>query len=278
MVFVLFSYIGTEVISVTAAESEDPVNDIPRAARAMVLRLALFYILAILVMVTVVPWTVTAQGGDLTASPFVKVFTGAGIPAAATIMNFVVLTAALSSANTNLYLTTRMLHSLAEHGLAPRWASRLSASGVPRLALAFSGIGMLLATVLSWNQQSGAYLALFGISVFAALIVWILILVTHMAFRIKRERLGLPPSPVRLWGAPVTSGLVIVFLAGVLWSTTRIEGLDPAWQFGLPFFAALIVAYLVIRRMDGGRHLHGDNDVLALELRQRELDREVSQT
>jgi amino acid transporter, AAT family len=164
---------------------------------------------------------------------------------------------------------------LAEHGLAPRWASRLSASGVPRLALAFSAIGMLLATVLSWNQQSGAYLALFGISVFAALVVWILILATHMAFRVKRARLGLPPSPIRLWGAPVTSGLVIVFLVGVLWSTTQIEGLDPAWKFGLPFFLALVVSYLVIRRIDGGRHLHADHNVLAQELRLRDLDREA---
>ncbi len=272
MVFALFSFIGTEVVSVTAAESEDPAHDIPRAARAMVLRMALFYILAILVMVTVLPWTVTAQGGEVIASPFVKVFAGAGIPAAATIMNFVVLTAALSSANTNLYLTTRMLHSLAAHRLAPRWAGRLSTSGVPRLALLLSGTGMLIATVLSWNEDSQAYLVLFGISIFAAIVVWILILLTHMAFRAKRRKLGLPPSPVRLWGAPLTSGLVVLTLAGVLWSTTAIDGLDPAWQFGLPFFLVLILIYLVVRRLDGGRHLHEDHNVLTAEMRERGLD------
>jgi AAT family amino acid transporter len=267
MVFVLFSYIGTEVVSVTAAESENPTRDIPRAARAMVLRLALFYILAILVMVVVVPWTVTAQGGNLQASPFVKVFDGAGIPAAATVMNFVVLTAALSSANTNLYLTTRMLHSLAAHGLAPQWTGRLSGSGVPRLALLLSGTGMLVATVLSWNQNSKAYLMLFGVSVFAALGVWILILLTHLTFRWRRKQLGLPPSPVRLWGAPFTPVVVILFLAAVMVSTTRIEGLDPAWQFGVPFFVLLAVIYLVVRRFGGGRHLHEDHSVLAVELR-----------
>lgn len=272
MVFALFSYIGTEVVSVTAAESEDPAHDIPRAARAMVLRMALFYILAILVMVTVLPWTVTAQGGEeVTASPFVTVFSSAGIPAAATIMNFVVLTAALSSANTNLYLTTRMLHSLAAHRLAPRWTGRLSAKGVPRLALLLSGTGMLVATVLSWDQESQAYLVLFGISIFAAIVVWILILLTHMAFRVKRRRLGLPPSPVRLWGAPLTSGVVVLSLAGVLWSTTAIEGLDPAWQFGLPFFLLLTLVYVVIRRLDGGRHLHEDHNVLTAEMRERGL-------
>jgi amino acid transporter, AAT family len=276
MVFVLFSYIGTEVVSVTAAESANPTRDVPRAARAMVLRLALFYILAVLVMVTVVPWTVTAQGGDLTASPFVTVFASAGIPAAAAIMNFVVLTAALSSANTNLYLTTRMLHSLAQHRLAPAWTGRLSSSGVPRAALLLSAVGMLVAIVLSWNQDSGAYLALFGISIFAALVVWILILVTHTAFRVRRRRLGLPASPVRLWGAPATPALVIVFLAGVLLSTTQIDGLDTAWQAGVPFFVVLVLVYLGIRRARGGAVDDTDN-VLEAELAARRRDEQVGE-
>ena len=248
MVFVLFSYIGTEVVSVTAAESKNPERDVPRAARAMVLRLGLFYVLAILVVVLVVPWTVTAQGGKISASPFVKVFESAGISAAAGIMTFVVLTAALSSANTNLYLTTRMLHSLAEHRLAPRWTGRLNAAGVPRNALVLSAIGMIIATVLSANDSSQAYVALFGISVFAAIVVWLLILATHAAFRIKRRRHGLPESPVRLWGAPVTSGIVAAFLLAVLCSTYVIDGLDPAWQFGLPFFALLVIVYLVMKK------------------------------
>ncbi|WP_116203378.1 amino acid permease [Amycolatopsis circi] len=247
MVFVLFSYIGTEVVSVTAAESENPTRDIPRAARAMVVRLAIFYVAAMLIVVLVVPWTVTGEGGSITASPFVRVFQAAGVPAAATIMNFVVLTAALSSANTNLYLTTRMLHSLAEHRFAPSWAGRLTRSGVPRNALVLSTAGLVIATILSKNSDSNAYLVLFGISIFAALIVWMIILVTHVAFRIRRRRAGLPPSPVRLWGAPVVNVVVIAFLATVLISTFWIEGLDPAWKFGIPFFVLLVVAYLVLR-------------------------------
>jgi amino acid transporter, AAT family len=222
--------------------------------------------------VTVVPWTVTAQGGDLTASPFVTVFASAGIPAAAAIMNFVVLTAALSSANTNLYLTTRMLHSRAQHKLAPAWTGRLSSAGVPRAALLLSAAGMLVATVLSWDQDSGAYLALFGISIFAALVVWILILVTHTVFRIRRRRLGLPASPVQLWGAPVTPAVVAVFLAAVLVSTTRIDGLDTAWQTGVPFFAVLVLTYLGIRWVRG-RDLGGGDDVLTAELANETVER-----
>jgi L-asparagine transporter-like permease len=250
MVFVLFSYIGTEAVSVTAAESENPVRDIPRAARRMVSRLSLFYVLAIAVVLTVVPWTATAHGGSVTESPFVTVFSAAGIPAAATIMNFVVLTAALSSANTNLYLTTRMMHSLASHGYSPAWTGRLSASGVPRNALTLSALGLALAAIVSAASESGAYLALFGVSVFGALIVWLFILVTHYAFRRTRAAQGLPPSPVRLWGAPVTSVVVMLFLAAVLVSTLFIEPLRPAWWAGVPFLIVLTVAYLITSRRD----------------------------
>lgn len=263
MIFVLFSYIGTEVVSVTAAESENPTRDIPRAARAMVLRLALFYVAAILIVVLVVPWTVTAQGGTLEASPFVKVFESAGIPAAATLMNFVVLTAALSSANTNLYLTTRMLHSLASHRLAPAWTGRLNSSGVPLNALALSTLGMVAATLLSKNSDNKAYLFLFGVSVFAALIVWILILATHTAFRYKRAKAGLPGSPVRLWGAPYTTGAVVLFLSTVLVSTIWVEGLDPAWQFGVPFFLGLVAIYAFLK--SSGRTAHLDEEGTAME-------------
>ena len=143
MVFVIFSFIGTEVVSVTAAESENPVRDVVRATRSMALRLALFYVVAITIVLAVVPWTDTAQvGSNIQASPFVLVFAAAGIPAAATIMNFVVLTAALSSANANLYLTTRMLHSLAAHRYAPQWTGKLTKGGAPALALILSSAGI----------------------------------------------------------------------------------------------------------------------------------------
>lgn len=250
MVFVLFSYIGTEAVSVTAAESENPQRDIPRAARRMVSRLSLFYVLAIAVVLTVVPWTTTAHGGSVTESPFVSVFSAAGIPAAATIMNFVVLTAALSSANTNLYLTTRMMHSLAANRYAPAWTGRLSASGVPRNALTLSALGLALAAIVSAASESGAYLALFGVSVFGALIVWLFILATHFAFRRTRAAQGLPPSPVRLWGAPVTSLVVMLFLAAVLVSTLFIEALRPAWWAGVPFLIILSVAYVITSRRE----------------------------
>jgi L-asparagine transporter-like permease len=247
-VFVIFSYIGTEVVAVTAAESENPTRDIPRAARSMMLRLALFYCLAIAVVVTIVPWTQTAKGGDVTASPFVRLFDIAGIPAAAGVMNFVVLTAALSSANANTYITTRMLHALAGDRQAPAWLGRLGRGGVPYRAVLVSAVGLAIAAFLSVNSEKGAYVMLFGVSVFGALVVWILILVTHMAFRRSRAASGLPPSPVRLWAAPITTGLAAVGLLAILISTAFVDGLTSAWKAGVPFFVILSIAYAVIAR------------------------------
>ncbi|MGX1673540.1 amino acid permease [Streptomyces sp. NPDC055400] len=242
-VFVIFSYIGTEIIAVTAAESENPVRDIPRAARRMVVRLALFYVLAMAVVVTVVPWSRTAAGGDVTASPFVQLFDVAAIPAAAGIMNFVVLTAALSSANANTYLATRMIHSLAVDRHAPRTFARVGRGGVPHRALAVSGLGLGAAAILSVHSEDTAYVLLFGISVFGALVVWILILATHLMFRRHRARHRLPSSPARLRGAPFTTVAAALALAAILVSTAFIDGLEDSWKAGLPFFALLIVVY-----------------------------------
>ncbi|WP_063890710.1 amino acid permease [Sciscionella sediminilitoris] len=271
MVFAIFSFVGTEVVSVTAAEARDPVRDIPRAARTMLLRLSLFYLLAITIVLAVVPWTKTAQGGDdIAVSPFVSVFAAAGIPAAATIMNFVVLTAALSSANANLYLTTRMLHSLAEHRYAPAFTGKLNRSGAPARALVLSTIGLAIAGVCSFAFPDTAYVGLYGISIFGMLVVWLLILATHLRFRRVRARHGLPPSPVRLRGAPVTTILAFLFLAGILVSTGFIEGLSWSWKAGLPFFLVLIIGFVIAEKRGGFRERH---DPLAAELAARQSKR-----
>lgn len=267
-VFVIFSFIGTEVVSVTAAEAQNPAKTVRKATSWMILRLALFYVLAIAVVLTVTSWTKTAQvGSDITASPFVLVFATAGVPAAATIMNFVVLTAALSSANANLYLTTRMLHSLAAHRFAPRWAGKLTQHGAPARALILSTIGLLLAAVISVFAANTAYLALFGVSVFGALVVWILILITHMRFRFVRARNNLPNSSSRLWGAPVTTVLAILFLSVVLVSTSFIPGLTWTWIAGIPFFALLLAVYFFVKRRTGGVERY---DPLRAELARRD--------
>ena len=127
----IFSFYGIEVIAVTAGETKNPEVAIPAALRTMLLRLFLFYVLAIIVIVTIIPWTDT--GVKVVAqSPFVTVFQHSGIRHAAGIMNFVVISAALSSMNTDIYLCSRMLFSLSRGGYAPRQLGGLSRARQPR--------------------------------------------------------------------------------------------------------------------------------------------------
>src|SRR5580692_4935226 len=131
LTLVITSYMGVEVIAVTAGEAQNPSKSIPHAMRTIVFRLIFFYVLAITIMLAMTPWDQTGAGTGLTASPFVRAFASAGIPFAATIMNIVVITAALSSCNTDLYLTTRMLFSLARGKYVPASLAKLAPNGVP---------------------------------------------------------------------------------------------------------------------------------------------------
>src|SRR5215469_5433557 len=144
----VLSFNGIEVIAVTSGETRDPVRDIPAALRNMGVRLFLFYILALGIVVTIVPWTATGAQ-IVTQSPFVRVFADSGIRHAAGIMNFVVLTAALSSMNTNVYLCSRMLFSLSRGDFAPRALGRLSRNGTPVAAILVSGGCILVAAAVS---------------------------------------------------------------------------------------------------------------------------------
>ncbi len=151
--------------------------------RSIVWRLILFYVLAIAIMVTMVPWNQASSSSGLSGSPFVTAFAAAHIPFAAAIMNFVVLTAALSSVNTNLYLSTRMLFSLGQEGYAPGWMGKVSRNGVPHRALLASTAGIIAAILLAIFAPKNAFLMLYGTAVAGMLFVWLVILSTHLRFR-----------------------------------------------------------------------------------------------
>src|SRR5579862_8501239 len=170
------SYMGVEVIAVTAGEAETPEVTIPRAMRNIVWRLILFYVLAVAIMVAMVPWDQSTSSSGPSGSPFVTVFAGAHVPFAAAIMNFVVLTAALSSVNTNLYLSTRMLFSLGRGGYAPAWMGKVSSNGVPHRALVASTAGIIAAILLAIFAPKNDFLMLYGTAVAGMLFVWLVIL------------------------------------------------------------------------------------------------------
>ncbi len=211
----LTSYMGVEIIAVTAGEAEHPEVTIPRAMRGIVWRLILFYVAAIGIMVAMVPWNQSSNSSSVSGSPFVTAFVGAHIPFAATIMNFVVLTAALSSVNTNLYLSTRMLFSLGQEGYVPPWMGKVSGNGVPHLALLASTGGIIAAILLAIFAPKNAFLMLYGAAVAGMLFVWLVILRTHLRFRkaLTRERLLRLPMRLRAHPLFTVAGIVLISLS-----------------------------------------------------------------
>src|SRR6266550_1157040 len=244
----LTSYMGVEIIAVTAGEAERPEESIPRAMRTIVFRLILFYVLAITVMLAMTPWNHSGTGTGITGSPFVSAFTAVGIPYGASIMNLVVITAALSSSNTDLYLSTRMLFSLSRGRYAPEWLGRLSENGVPRHALAVSTGGMVAAILLAIYAPAKAFLMLYGVAAAGMFFVWIIILLTHLAFRRALAPERIARLPMRLRFFPYSTWLGIAALLGIAVSTFYVQGL----QYSVPAFAPILLlislAYWKVRR------------------------------
>lgn len=244
VIMAIFSFIGIELIAVTAAETPDPKTAIPAALRSMAFRLGLFYLLGLTIVVSFVPWTET--GAKVVAqSPFVRIFAHTGVPYAAGIMNFVVLSAALSSMNANIYLGARMIFSLSRGDYAPPILGRLSAAGAPIPAIVFTGVFVLAATAVSMFTPL-AYNYLFGVALFGAIFVWMVVLLSHLAFR--RRHLA-ETLPVRTPFFPVLQIVGLVLLAAILVTM----GLDTefwniSWIVGVPWLLLLTAAYFLWKR------------------------------
>jgi len=247
MVFVIFSYLGTEVVAVTAGEATQPETEVPRAMRTMVARLIVFYLGAIFVLMCIVPWNQIQPGASVAASPFVKVFQLIGVPAAAHIVNFVVITAAASSMNCNLYLVSRMMFSLARGGYAPAAFGGVSKRGTPVPALMVSAAGLAFAILISVLNPDGAFVYLFGISLFGGLYAWLIIFVTHLRFRPKWEASGFPRLPVRMIGYPYTTVLGMTAILAIMATTWWVEGMRVTLIAGVPWLGLLTAAYYVRR-------------------------------
>jgi L-asparagine transporter-like permease len=242
------SYMGVEVIAVTAGEAERPEATIPSAMQNIVWRLILFYVLAIAIMVAMVPWDQSTNSSGLAGSPFVTAFSAAHVPFAATIMNFVVLTAALSSVNTNLYLSSRMLFSLGREGYGPDWMGKVSRNGVPHRALLASTAGIVAAILLAVFAPKDAFLMLYGTAVAGMLFVWLVILNSHLRFRkvVARERLL--SLPMRLRAHPIFTLAGIVLLVAISMTTFFVDGL----RWSVPAFSVFLglITLLYIRNRE----------------------------
>ncbi|MDO4913016.1 MAG: amino acid permease [Bifidobacteriaceae bacterium] len=183
---VVFAFSGTEVVGVAAGETKNPEKAVPRAIHTTVLRLMIFFIGSIGVMGALIPW----QKAGVDTSPFVLVFQSIGLPFAGDIMNFVILTAVLSAANSGLYVCSRMVWSLGKEKIMPTMFAKANKQGVPVNAVIFSMVGSLLALLSSVFAASTVYLALVAVSGLATLVVWVSVSVCHILFRKQLKQSG----------------------------------------------------------------------------------------
>jgi L-asparagine transporter-like permease len=238
VIVAIFSYLSIEMIAVAAGEAAQPQIAVTRAFRSTVLRLILFYLLTLALVLAIVPWT--SAGVD--ESPFVKVMRALQVPAAAGMFNFVILIAALSAMNSQLYITTRMMFSLSRAGYAPRRFGLVNHRGVPVQALLLSSLGIALATALSVIAPKSAFILMISISSFGAMFTWMMIFVTHYAFRRARVRSG-ARLRFRMPGYPATTLLGAALMAAVLLTTAFTQAFRLTLVLGLPFLAALVLLY-----------------------------------
>ena len=242
---VMFSFGGIELLSITAAEAKDPARSIRTAARTTMVRLAFFYVAAIGIVLCLVPWQQAAgTGQDVATSPFVMVFDRVGIPGAAHVTNLLVLIAALSAANANLYAGSRILHSLATDGLAPRLAAATTARKVPVVGIAASSLGLLAAAVLAFSGVGGVFGYMMSLVVFSVLMVWALILITYLVFRRRRAE----GATFRMPGGPVTAVVGLVGLVAIVGTVAVSDSMQIAAAVGVPAVLLVTVLYVTVLR------------------------------
>jgi S-methylmethionine transporter len=238
---VFYAFSGSELIGVAAGETTDPARNIPKAMRSTVVRLLIFFVGAIAVIAATVPYD---QVG-LDESPFVTVFSSVGIPYAADIMNFVIITALLSAGNSGLFSCARMLYSLSDEGHAPKALKRLTRRGIPLVALSVSMIGGLASLISSVVAPETVYLALVSVAGFAVVGVWMSITASHFFHRRAFVRNGGHVADLA-YKAPffplvpiLAFTLCLISLVGIAFDPNQVAAL----YFGIPFVAACYIYF-----------------------------------
>jgi len=241
MTFAVYSFGGVEMVAVTTGESRSS-KETPRAVWLTFLILTFVYVGAIIILLGVMPW----NHAGVTESPFVTTFRSVKIPHASGVMNFVVLTAALSGANATLYVASRMIFSLARTGWAPARLGRLNPEGSPQYAVLLSSFGILFALALVLWAPANAFRYIIGAAFTGMILSWLVSLAAHISFRNRRtpqELAALPlRSPLGKWGS--MAGFLLVAIALI---QTWLYPLMNLWS-GLACFAVLVASYAIAKR------------------------------
>jgi D-serine/D-alanine/glycine transporter len=262
----IFAFAGIELVGTAAAETKDPEKNLPRAINSIPVRVLLFYVGALVVIMAVNPWRTI----DAASSPFIGMFTLAGLGIAAVVINLVVLTSAASSANSGIYSTSRMIYGLAQDGNAPKAFGKLSVRKVPQNALLFSCIFLLAGLVLLYAGDSviGAFTIVTSVASVLTMFVWSMILISYIVFRRRRPALH-AASKFKMPGSAFMPYVVLAFFVFMLVALAQADDtrlalfvapvwfllLGAAWHFNrkTPLQQARIVEWNAVRTEEEAR-------------------------
>lgn len=246
MMTVVYAFQGCEIMGVAAGETDQPEKSIPRAVRNVVFRVLIFYVLAVMVLAAIIPW----QQAGLVESPFVQVFDMVGIPYAADLMNFVILTAILSVGNSGLYASTRILWAMSKSGMAPKALSPLSKQGVPLRALFITLCFALISLMTSFIAADTLFMVLMAVSGMAGTVTWIVIALAQYRFRRQFLREGgqLEQLKYRAPWFPLVPLLCIVLCSSLFVFLALDETQRPSLYWGSGFIALCYGAYYLMQR------------------------------
>ncbi|MGC3818472.1 amino acid permease [Acinetobacter sp. G11] len=215
LAFLMFAFGGIELIGMAAAEAKDPEKTIPKAINQVVFRILIFYVGSLTILLSLVPWNQLDLGG-LDKSPFVMIFSQLGIGWAAHLLNFIILTAALSVYNSGMYANSRMLYGLAQQGNAPKAFLKVNKQGVPIPAVLFSALLIFGCVLLNYFVPEDALGHLMYVVVGALVLNWAMISLTHLKFKQAVKNAAIQTKFPALW-APVSNYVVLIFIATVLY-------------------------------------------------------------
>ncbi|MFT8348527.1 amino acid permease [Clostridium saccharoperbutylacetonicum] len=238
---VVFAFTGIELVGLTAGETEDPERVIPKAINNIPIRIIIFYVGALFVIMSIYPW----NSINPEKSPFVQVFSAVGIAAAASIVNFVVLTSAASACNSGIFSTSRMVYSLAKEGNAPESMKKLTSTQVPSNATVFSAIVILISVVLNYIMPEGVFVLITSISTFCFIFIWAIIVICHIKYRKTKPELA-AKNKFKMPLYPIINYVILAFFTFVLVTLalnneTRIAlFVTPAWFIMLAIIYSLI--------------------------------------
>ncbi|MCY1286299.1 Aromatic amino acid transport protein AroP [compost metagenome] len=252
LAIIMFSFGGLELVGITAAEASEPKKVIPKAVNQVIYRILIFYIGALAVLLSLYPWdallqSIDSAGDPYSGSPFVKVFSLLGSDVAANVLNFVVLTAALSVYNSCVYCNSRMLYGLAEQGDAPRAFAKVDDRGVPLLAIGVSAFITLACVVVNYVIPHQALELLMSLVVAALVINWAMISLAHLKFRKAKQAEGVVPTFRSLW-YPFSNYLCLAFVVFILGTMLMIPGIDVS-VYAIPVWIVFMaICYFLFKR------------------------------